>query len=489
MKTLSWLLAGLLFAASLPAFAGAEQASTFTDGPLTALTRLESVKNLINTRADVPAVSMTPVQWTTAEGLRVLLWSTDQLPMLDVQLIFDAASARDGKLPGLASAVSNLMDEGTTIHTGDEVASGFERLGAEFSASSYRDMALLQLRVLSAPEYRDAAINLFTEVASSPAFSPEAWARLQDSMRVGQRQRLQSPASVANVLFFKQLYGDHPYSNPPSGLLASINRITPQDLKDFHQRYYTAGNGTLVMVGQVDLASAQLLASQISRRLQPGPAAPPLPEVQAPGKEKLVFQEFPSKQVHTFIGGVGINRQDPDYFALQVANEMLGGGGFGTVLTRELREKRGLTYSVTSSFQPMHASGPFVINYSTRADQASFALKLTRKLLRDFVYSKQDPVAVKTAIDNLVQSFPLSVASNSGVAQYLGAVGFYGLPGDYVTSYVGKLRAVTAEDVQSALERHVDPDRLIIVSVGAKVPQAAPPVERKLQVQGPVRLP
>lgn len=475
MKILSCLLAAVLMSSALPVWAGAEQSSTFTGGPLTSLSRLESVKALINTRADVPAVAMTPIQWVTAEGLHVLLWPTDQLPMLDVHLLFDGGAARDGKLPGLASAVSNLMDEGTTVHTGDEVAAGFERLGADFSASSYRDMALLQLRVLSAPEYRDAAINLFTEVASSPAFSTESWARLQGAMRVGQRQRLQSPASRANLLFFKQLYGDHPYANPPSGQMASIEHITTDDLKAFHQRYYTAGNGTLVLVGHIDLASAQLLASQISMRLQSGPAAPALPEVQSLNKEKQVFQEFPSQQVHTLIGVVGITRQDPDYFALQVANEMLGGGGFGTVLTRELREKRGLTYSITSSFQPMHAAGPFVISYSTRADQAQFALKLTRKLLRDFVYSKQDPVAVKTAIDNLVQSFPLSVSSNDEVASYLGMMGFYGLPEDYVTSYVGKLRAVTAEDVQNALARHVNPDRLLVVSVGAKVPQAPPP--------------
>lgn len=464
----------LLLLVSGGVLAGADHGGV-SAGPLTSLTRLESAVALASKRAEVPSLNMTPKQWVTPEGLRVMLWQSEQLPMLDVRLIFDAGAARDGALPGLASAVSSLMDEGTEKHSGESLAAGFESLGAEFSAQSYRDMAVLQLRVLSDPAIRDPAITLMTEVAADPAFSNESWSRLQGSMRIGQRQRQQSPASRASLLFYTHLYGDHPYANPPTGLLSGINRINTADMKAFHQRFYTAGNATLVMVGKIDVATAEVMANYFSSHMRAGVAAPDLPEPAPRTHAQLLFQTFPSQQVHTLIGALGIKRTDPDFFALQVANELLGGGGFGSLLTRELRERRGLTYSVTSSFLPMHATGPFIIAYSTRADQADFSLQLTQGLLRDFIANTPNQAAVQGAIDNLAQSFPRDVGSNANMSSYLGLIGFYGLPTDYISTYVAQLRAVTAEGVQQALARHLDPERLLIVSVGAKVPQAPPP--------------
>jgi len=437
-------------------------------GPLTALGKLDSVPALLAARQSPPAVAVPVASWVTPEGLRVFWSGNQQLPMLDARLIYDAGAARDGDLPGLASAVSGLMGNGTRTRSTQQVAEGFERLGADFSASSYRDMALLELRVLSDPARRDPALDLFSEVAATPAFDNAEWVRQQSLLRIGQRQRQQSPASRAALAFFKRLYGDHPYATPLSGWSDSVARITSDDLRAFHARYYTVRNAVLVLVGDLSREDAQRISAQISQRLPAGDAAPPLPEVKPLPRAVRLHEEMPVAQTHVFIGEPGIAHGDPDTFPLVVGNELLGGSGFGTLLMRELREQRGLTYGVSSQFVRMRVQGPFQITFATRADQAEMALRLTRDLLRRFLAQGAPAEDVQSAVDTLVQAFPLSLASNEQVAGYLGMMGFYGFPTDYLDHYVERLRAVTPEQVRDAFRRHVHPDRLLVVTVGRK---------------------
>ena len=455
----------MLCLAAAPAWAGGEHTSS-PDGPLTALTRLSSAASLAQAQSHRLGLDIRVQQWLTPEGLRVLYWPNDQVPLLDARLIFDAGAARDEALPGLASAVASLMDEGTEQLTAQQVAERFEQVGAEFSAASYRDMAFLQLRTLSQPAYRDQALDMLAEVAAHPAFEAAAWQRLQESLRIGQRQRQQSPSGRAGLQFFQQLYGSHPYANPPAGLTSSIERITPAGLKAFHARYYTVRNAVLVLVGDIDRETAEHIASTFSQRLPAGDAAPALPVPEPLKRARRQHIEMPSQQTYVVLGELGISRQDPDYFPLMVANEILGGGGFGSLLTRELREKRGLTYSVSSQFVPMRMPGPFQISFSTRADQAESALTLTRQLLADFVRAGPDAAAVNNAIAQLTQAFPRGLMRSDAIAGYLAVMGFYQLPPDYLSRYVEQLAAVTPAQVQSALQRRVHPDRLVIITAG-----------------------
>lgn len=472
------LLAVLLAGLSPLLQAGGDHGGV-SPGALTALPRLASAAELSAARARPAGVALAVAQWVTPEGLRVFWRQNQQLPMLDVRLIYDAGAARDGSLPGLAAAVSGLMDEGTRQRSTQQVAEGFERLGADFSASSYRDMALLELRVLSAAAQRDPALALFTEVAAEPALAASEWQRLQESLRIGQRQRQQSPAGRAGLMFYQRLYGDHPYANPPSGWPDSVARITPADLRAFHDRYYTVRNAVLVLVGDLSRADAERISAEISARLPAGEPAPPLPAVRPLPRAIRLHEEFPSQQVHILLGATGIAHGDPDTFPLMVANELLGGSGFGTLLMRELREQRGLTYGVSSQFIRMREAGPFQIGFSTRADQADMALKLTRELLQRFVERGAPAADVQAAIDTLVQSFPRSLANNAQLAGFLGVIAFYGLPVDYLDRYIERLRAVTPEQVREALRRHLDPDRLLVVTVGRKsAPAARAPSDR-----------
>lgn len=462
MKLRSAILFSLLLV-PLSALAGHE-GSVVTPGPVTALGRLDSVKDLPGKlQARRPFSIQT---WTTKNGAHVLFVAADQLPMLDVRLVFDAGGARDGDLAGLASTVSRMIDEGTPTRDTSAIARSFEMVGANFSAGSYRDMAVVELRVLSDVAYRDPALEVMADVVAHPQFPEAAFARTQQGSEVGQDQQEQSPSALANMIFFKALYGDHPYAHPPAGTRDSLKKIRREDLQAFHQRYYVARNLTIAMVGSVTREEAEAVAERITSGLPAGEPAPALPAVAPLKKARSLQRDFPSQQTHILMGLPGIKRGDPDFYALTVGNEILGGGTFTSLLTREIREKRGLTYGVYSGFTPMRVQGPFVIGLSTRADQTDEAMKLTREVLTDFVSKGPDEESVREAKANIIGGFPLDTASNASIVGYLGAIGFYHLPLDYLEQFVSNIDHVTAEEIRKAFKRHVDPERLLVVTVG-----------------------
>ncbi|MCB1660329.1 MAG: insulinase family protein, partial [Pseudomonadales bacterium] len=178
---------------------------------------------------------------------------------------------------------------------------------------------------------------------------------------------------------------------------------------------------------------------------------------------------FPSQQTHIMIGQATIRRDDPDYEALYVGNEILGGGGFGSILMKELREKRGLTYGVYSGLSPMQVEGPFIINLSTRNDQTEQSLALIRTNLQDFLRNGVTDEQVLEAKNNILGSFPLSTASNSNILAYLASMGFYNLPLDYLDSFNERISKVTAQQIKTAFNKHLNPNKMLTVTVGQGV--------------------
>jgi zinc protease len=465
MKRLIAFLAAFTFAGA----AIAEPHNSAPDaGPVTALERLESLKEM--TGVPKSRRSFAIQHWTTTNGARVYFVEAQELPLLDVRLVFDAGGARDGSLGGLASVTSRMLDEGTTTRDTAAIARGFEMVGAEFGASSYRDMAVVELRVLSDPAFREPAVDALADVVANAQFPADAYARAQKSSEIGQQQQEQSPSALAGRLFYKGLYGEHPYAHPPSGTRESLAKIRREDLVAFHSRYYVARNLTLALVGAISRAEAEALAEKISTALPAGAPADPLAEVKRLRKTKTIHFEFPSAQTHILMGAPGIRYGDPDYYALMVGNEILGGGSFTSRLMKELRQRRGFTYGVYSSFQQMRAEGPFQISLSTRADQTPEALRVIRAELAGFLRQGPTDEELREAKASIVGSFPLTTASNKSIIGYLGAIGFYGLPLDYIDRYLERVQDVSAADVRKAFARHVEPGRMLIVTVGQGKP-------------------
>ncbi|MDY6920225.1 MAG: pitrilysin family protein [Pseudomonadota bacterium] len=408
--------------------------------------------------------------WTTPNGARVLFVQAPEIPMLDVKAVFDAGAARDGALPGLARLTSGMLTEGAGVADVDAIARHFEGLGAQINTASYRDMAIVSLRTLSDPQYRDPALSLFYDVVSQPTFPQNSLDRLRAQMLLGLEQDQQNPGALAQEAFFSGLYGDQPYGIPPDGTEDSLRDIAVKDLRRFHQRYYVASNMVIAMIGAIDRTQAELIALQLDNQLPTGTPAPALPAPEALQQAQREHVDFPSSQTHIMAGALGVERGAEDWFALYVGNEILGAGGFTSRLNQVIRQENGLAYSVGSHFIPMAAPGPFLINLQTRNDQTPQALSLLNETLQAFVREGPTPQELADAKRHLLGSFPLQTASNSNIVDYLGMIGFYNLPLDYLDTYLKNIERVDAKAIKRAFQRVIDPNRLLTVTVGPDQP-------------------
>ncbi|HYQ39152.1 MAG TPA: pitrilysin family protein [Pseudomonas sp.] len=418
-------------------------------------------------------------RWTTAEGARVLFVEARELPMFDLRLTFAAGSSQDGDSPGLATLTNAMLNEGIDGQDTTAIAAGFESLGASFSNGAYRDMALASLRSLSAAEQREPAVALFAKVVGAPTFPEAALARVKNQLLAGFELQKQNPGKLASIALFHQLYGQHPYARPSDGTAQSVPAISRAQLAAFHARAYAAGNAVIALVGDLSRSQAEAIATQVSAGLPKGPALPVPPAPQAPAAATQHI-EFPSQQTHLMLAQLGIDRRDPDYAALYVGNQILGGGGFGTRLMEEVREKRGLTYGIYSTFTPMQVAGPFMINVQTRAELSEATLGLVRSLVRDFVAQGPTEQELAQVKRELAGSFPLSTASNAEIVGQLGAIGFYDLPSTQLEDFMNQVQQLSVAQVRDAVARHLNPDAFVVVSSGPTVAQQPlpPPVAR-----------
>ncbi|WP_191830596.1 M16 family metallopeptidase [Pseudomonas fluorescens] len=426
--------------------------------------------------------------WNTTEGAKVLFVEARELPMFDLRLTFAAGSSQDGDAPGLATLTNAMLNEGVAGKDVTAIAEGFEGLGADFGNGAYRDMAVATLRSLSAADKREPALKLFAEVVGKPTFPQDALTRIKNQMQAGFEYQKQNPGKLASIALFEKLYGSHPYAHPSDGDAKSIPPITLEQLRAFHAKAYAAGNTVIALVGDLSRSDAEAIAAQVSAALPKGPALAKLPQPAEP-KPGTTHIDFPSKQTHLMLAQLGIDRNDPDYAALSLGNQILGGGTFGTRLMSEVREKRGLTYGVYSVFSPMQVRGPFMINLQTRAELSEGTLKLVQDILANYLKSGPSQQELDDAKRELAGSFPLSNASNASIVGQLGAIGFYGLPLTWLEDYMQQSQALTTEQVKAALNKHLAADKMVIVTAGPSVPQKPLPPPTDKPAEQPLGVP
>ena len=426
--------------------------------------------------------------WQTAEGAKVLFVEARELPMFDLQLTFAAGSSHDDGTAGLAMLTNAMLNEGVPGKDVGAIAAGFENLGANFGNGAFRDMAIASLRSLSAVDKREPALQLFNQVLGQPTFPDDALARIKNQLLAGFEYQKQNPDKLASLALFERLYGTHPYAHPSDGTAESIPAITREQLQAFHAKAYTASNAIIALVGDLSRSDAEALANQVSAALPKGPALPRIAQPEEP-KPGLQHIEFPSNQTHLMIAQLGIDRRDPDYAALYLGNQVFGGGGFGTRLMTEVREKRGLTYGVYSGFSAMQARGPFMINLQTRAELSDGTLQLVKSMLADFIANGPTTDELNNAKRELAGSFPLSTASNAAIVGQLGSMGFYDLPLSYLEDFMRDVQALSVEQVKAAMAKHLNPDALVIVTAGPTVAQKELPPPTDTPAEQPTGVP
>lgn len=405
--------------------------------------------------------------WQTTQKTPVFFVSATGLPMVDIRVIFDAGSARDGYQQGLAALTCALLGSGAADWNADAIAQRFASVGAQFSTGASKDMSWLSLRSLSEQEALRKSLQTLRAIVSKPSFAAVDFEREKQRTLARLKRREESPGTLASLAFSKQLYKTHPYANPSAGIIETVSGFALSDVQDFYQRHYVASNAMVVMVGDLSKQQALRTAEFLIADLAIGSKPPALPKTPAPSQGVRQHIEFASTQTHIVAGLVGIHRQHPDYFSLYVGNHILGGGGFSSRLFREIREKRGLAYSAYSYFSPSLRKGSFVMGLQTRNDQTAQAIQIMQTTLAQFLKHGPSAAELLAAKKNINGGFAMRFDTNSELVGYVSMIGFHRLALDYLDLFQQRVEAVTLASIKAAFKRRIKPENIHIISVGA----------------------
>jgi len=427
------------------------------------------------------AVLATPAAATRIErvvspkGIEVWLVRETTVPLVAIDFSFlGGATQVPADKAGLANLMVDLLDEGA----GDLDARAFHErvetnaIGLGFSAS--RDQITGSLRTLT--EHEDTAFDLLHLALTKPRFDADAVERVRNQVLAGLRRATTDPNNLADRNWWAQAFAGHPYAQPVSGTLDSVPALTPDDLHALARRLLARDNLKIGMVGNVDAAEAGRIVDRIfgdlpaKAMLVDVPAARP----QALGTRLPVALDVPQSVV--LIGGPGIPRKDPDFIPAYVVNHILGGGTLSSRLYREVREKRGLAYSVYSALLPLKHTALFFAGTGTRGDRAGQALDIMRQEIRRMADEGPTQAELDDAKSYLKGSYNLNFDTSGKIAGQLTQIQVEDLGIDYIDRRNGLIDAVTLDDAKRAARRLLGGDMLtaVVGRADAAIPTAAP---------------
>jgi predicted Zn-dependent peptidase len=404
-----------------------------------------------------------------SNGLEVLVAEHHELPVVSLNLVMKMGAAGDpvGKA-GLASLAADMLDEGTATRSSLDISDQLAGLGSSLNISAGWDSTTASMRTLT--RHLDAALGIYADVISNPAFPDKELQRLRATRLAALRQQRDSPEAIAGLVFQTVLYGrSHPYGHPLTGDEASLGSLTGEDVRGFYETYYRPNNSALIVVGDVkpDQIVAKLEKAFAGWKSSHVPAvdvsAAPVQRdhstiylVDRPGSVQSVIQ----------IGQVGVPRSSPDYFPLFVMNRILGGASSARI-NLNLREDKGYTYGASSAFSFRRGAGPFVAQapvqgFSTKESVVEF-MKELRGIRGEMPVT---PAELDAAKQSVVRGFPRGFETPDQIANGLELIVTYDLPDTYFNSYIERVQAVTLEDVNRVANRYLQPDRMAVVIVG-----------------------
>jgi zinc protease len=346
-----------------------------------------------------------------------------------------------------------------------QISDAFADTAAQRGGGAGAERGGASLRTLSSLSEREKSVVLLSRVLAHPSFPADFLARDKARTISAIKEDLTRPESIASKAFWRVAYREHPYGNEAT--VESVEAITRDDLAAFHSAHYVANRAVVAMIGDITRAEADAIAQQLTARLPQGAQLAELPAVPAAqGQGERIAH--PATQSHILVGAPALRRGDPDFFALTVGNYILGGGGFVSRLTREVRENRGLAYSVYSYFSPMAQQGPFQIGLQTQKEQTDEAIKVVRDTLTAFLRDGPTPAELKAAKDNLVGGFALRIDNNRKILDNIAVIGYYRMPLDYLDTWTANVAKVSAADIKSAFNRKIATEKLATIIVGAQ---------------------
>ena len=404
---------------------------------------------------------------TLSNGLPVWIVEAHEVPVVQVNLVVLAGSGDDpAERFGLASLTAAMLDEGAGSRSALEIADAIEFLGAALGTTSSFDASAIRLNV-PVDKLQDA-LPVMADVALRPTFPGEELNRLRQERITALIQARDEPESIAPMAFARLLYGPaHRYGIGATGTQATLKAMAVADLKSFHASFYQPSSSTLVVVGDV---TADAAVGQLEKHFGAWKGGSPVKRAGVPAasqrpRGEIVVVDYPgAEQSQIRLGWIGVARDTPDYFVLQVLNTILG-GSFTSRLNQNLREQHGYAYGAGSRFDARLAPGPFFAAAGVQTDKTAEALREFFNELNGITKPVPEDELNK-AKNYIVLGFPSEFESTGDLSARLEELITYKLPDSYFEQYVPRIRAVTSADVQKAAARYVQPSRFTVVVVG-----------------------
>lgn len=417
------------------------------------------------------AATISPVHHVTENGITLLILERPSLPLVHVSVLVKAGSIDDPEeKAGLAYMTAVLLDEGTKSRTSAEISEAIDFIGAHLSVNAREDFTTASLRVLK--KDIETGLDLLFDILVTPLFSQEEIERKRGQIMGSIIAEKEDPGAVVEKAFNEIVFGTHPYHRPVKGTEETLPRITREDIIDFHSRYYRPNNTIIAVVGDVKESEAKELITRFSGRWEKGEVpSSPIPEPGPLEKRTVRLIDRDLTQANVLLGHVGIKRTNPDFYAVQVMNYILGGGGFASRILTNIRDNQGLAYSASSHFDANTYPGSFFVSLQTKNESAQKAIEGVLSEIRKIQTEPVSDQELAEARSFLTGSFPLRLDTNAKLANLLTTLQYFGLGLDYIDTYPDLINKVTTEDVLRVAQKYLDPDRFALV-VAAKQAEA-----------------
>lgn len=400
-----------------------------------------------------------------ANGLELDVVPVHALPVVYLRLVVRSGRETDPEqLSGLSSLVAKLLTEGTRTSSSEELAERIEFLGADISAGADEESVQLSFRALA--EHLDEAMSILAEIATTAEFPAVEIEKLQNRERARLAMMRRQPFFLGREALYRELYGEHPYAEIDVDP-GTLERVRRRDLQRWYRTHFVPGNAFLVAVGDVDAAALRASAERAFggwRGETPTPVEMPTPPARS-ARQVVIVDRPGSVQSLVLLGNLAVTRRDPDWVALQVANQVLGGSA-ASRLFMDLREQRSLTYGAYSVVGEREDIAPFLAYAQVRTEVTTEAVGAFFEHLERIVAEPPSPEELANAQRYLADSFPLDIDTPGKIARLVAELRLFGLDDDYWDRYRTAIGEVSAEEALAAARAHVHPERELVLIVG-----------------------
>jgi predicted Zn-dependent peptidase len=404
---------------------------------------------------------------TLSNGLTVYLMEQHEVPLINISAAFPAGALQDANKSGLASLTADALLFGTKSYTKDQIEETLDFLGASINTYATREYAGVDASFMA--NHQDKVLPILKEIIVNPVFNPEEFTKKQSRLAVELDQQRESPRSVISTYFNRFVFGDHPYGNPVTGMKATVSALKVEDAKQFYTSFYRPNGSAIAIVGDFNVKDMQKKLEGLFKDWKQKEngliksTEEPMPIHQK--NRVLLVNKDNATETTFYIGAPGINRNNPDYVAIQVINTILG-GRFTSWLNDELRVNSGLTYGARSSFTPLKNAGTFAISTFTKTATTTQAIDLALEVLNRLHTKGVDEATLNSAKNYIKGQFPPQYETSGELASLLTSMFWYNFDESYINSFQQKVDELTTAKAKEIINKYFPKENLQFVMIG-----------------------